>query len=72
MSTELAATIDAGQQDQLPGYLGIKLVSASPDEVMVSADNLAPTADAGADQLVSVGETAFLDGSGSSDPYRVS
>ena len=34
MSTELAATIDAGQQDQLPGYLGIKLVSASPDEVV--------------------------------------
>lgn len=39
-----------------------------PDDVVISSDNLAPTASAGLDQLVIVGSTAFLDGSGSSDP----
>lgn len=34
MSTEIAATIDAGQKDQFPGYLGLKLLSAAPDEVV--------------------------------------
>ena len=39
-----------------------------PDEVMVSSDNLAPTANAGIDQLVIVGSTVFLNGLGSTDP----
>lgn len=34
MSRELAAQIEAGQQDQLPGHLGIKLISAAPEEVI--------------------------------------
>lgn len=34
MSTQLAATIQAGQQDTLPGHLGIELVSAAPEEVV--------------------------------------
>lgn len=38
------------------------------DEVEVSTDNLAPTANAGNDQLVVVGTQLALDGSGSTDP----
>ena len=38
------------------------------DQVQVSSDNLAPAAAAGNDQLVLVGTTANLDGSGSTDP----
>lgn len=34
MSTEIAEQIDAGQKDQLPGHLGVKLLSAAPDEVI--------------------------------------
>lgn len=34
MSTEIAAQIDAGQKGQLPGHLGVKLLSAAPDEVI--------------------------------------
>ena len=43
-------------------------LSSIPDEVVISSNNLAPTAVAGDDQLLVVGETAFLDGSGSTDP----
>jgi hypothetical protein len=43
-------------------------LSSEVDQVLVSSSNLAPTADAGDDQLVIVGTTATLDGSGSSDP----
>lgn len=43
------------------------LASAS-DEVVISSENLAPTANAGDDQLVIVGTTAILDGTASSDP----
>ena len=37
-------------------------------EVVLSSDNLAPTAAAGDDQLVTVGTMVFLDGIGSTDP----
>ena len=38
-----------------------------PDEVVVSSENVKPVADAGGNQVVLVGETVFLDGSGSYD-----
>ena len=38
------------------------------DEVVITVQNRAPTADAGARQTVSTGDTVTLDGSGSSDP----
>jgi hypothetical protein len=38
-----------------------------PDEVVVSSENIKPVADAGVNQVVLVGETVFLDGSGSYD-----
>ena len=38
------------------------------DQVEISSNNLAPTAAAGDDQLVIIGNSAALDGSGSSDP----
>jgi hypothetical protein len=45
-------------------------LSSIPDTVIVSINNLAPTSDAGNDQLVIVGtgEQVLLDGSGSTDP----
>ena len=43
-------------------------LSSDPDEVMVSTDNLAPTALAGDGRLVIAGTTVFLDGSESMDP----
>jgi hypothetical protein len=45
-------------------------LSSIPDTVMVSINNLAPTSNAGDDQLVIVGtgEQVILDGSGSTDP----
>jgi hypothetical protein len=42
--------------------------SSDPDYVDISSDNLPPTAAAGNDQLVVVGTSVLLDGSGSSDP----
>ncbi|HOP19024.1 MAG TPA: PKD domain-containing protein [Amphiplicatus sp.] len=41
---------------------------SAADEVMVSTANLAPTADAGPDLVVPVGDIVILDGSASSDP----
>lgn len=38
-----------------------------PDEVVVSSENVAPVADAGVNQIVLVGDTVNLDGSGSYD-----
>ena len=43
-------------------------VDSGPDTVSVSTINVAPTADAGDDQSVYVGELVILDGSGSYDP----
>ena len=43
-------------------------LASAPDEVVVSADNLPPTAAAGSDQLVVTGTTVFLDGTASTDP----
>lgn len=43
-------------------------LDSSPAEVVISSDNLAPTADAGSDQLVLIGSTVALNGSSSSDP----
>ena len=43
-------------------------VSSTADDVIVGTDNLAPTADAGPDQTVEIGNIVNLNGSGSSDP----
>ncbi len=43
-------------------------LESDADAVVVSSANMAPTAAAGADQLVIVGTPVFLDGSGSTDP----
>ena len=59
----------------LTGTYAVQLVvtdegglTSPPDEVMISSDNLAPTANAGLDQLVIVDSTVFLDGTSSTDP----
>ncbi|MGD9226646.1 MAG: PKD domain-containing protein [Desulfobacterales bacterium] len=41
--------------------------SSVPDEVVVTSGNVKPVADAGGNQVVIVGQTVFLDGSGSYD-----
>lgn len=41
--------------------------ASDPDTVMVSFENVKPVADAGDNQAVTVGDTVFLNGSGSSD-----
>ena len=57
----------------LPGSYELELVvsdaggSSAPDSVFIDTLNSAPVADAGPNQTVRVGETAVLDGSGSSD-----
>ena len=43
-------------------------VSSIPVTVMISSSNVAPTANAGSPQTVTVGTTVTLDGSGSTDP----
>lgn len=43
------------------------LVASTPDTVVIDTLNSAPVADAGPDQLVAVGMTAQLDGTGSTD-----
>ncbi|MGJ8560913.1 MAG: PKD domain-containing protein [Litorimonas sp.] len=43
-------------------------LDSDADNVSVSSDNLAPTADAGDGQLVVLGSNVYLDGSGSNDP----
>jgi RHS repeat-associated protein len=58
----------------LPGtYVGALVVddgeyASDPDTVTISTLNSRPSADAGADQSVETGDTAILDGTGSSDP----
>lgn len=60
--------------DVLGDYIALLVVTdgsgltSPPDTVLISSDNLAPTAAAGEDQLVVANETVFLDGSGSTDP----
>ena len=41
--------------------------ASEPDTITVSFENIAPVADAGANQSVIIGDTVFLDGSASSD-----
>ena len=41
--------------------------ASAPDSVTVSFENIKPLADAGTEQSVIIGETVFIDGSGSSD-----
>lgn len=43
-------------------------LSSIQDELMISSDNLPPSADAGPDQLVPINQLVLLDGSNSSDP----
>jgi len=43
------------------------IVNSSPDTVTISTDNSRPVAEAGMNQIVALGETVQLDGSGSSD-----
>jgi hypothetical protein len=43
-------------------------LGSAPDQVEVSSDNLAPSADAGGDRIVLVGTSIGLDGTGSTDP----
>ncbi len=59
--------VDGTYAVQLVVTDGSGLASMS-DEVIISSDNLAPTADAGLDQLVVVNSAVFLDGSRSIDP----
>jgi hypothetical protein len=51
-------------------FLEVKddLSTSVADEVLVSFEKLAPVADAGVEQAVLQGNTAFLDATGSSDP----
>ncbi len=42
--------------------------ASSPDEVTITVRNVAPTAQAGPDQVVDAGSAVMLDGRGSSDP----
>jgi hypothetical protein len=52
----------------LYGCSGGSSGGSTHSDVGAAAENLQPLADAGADQTVSVGDLAFLDGSGSYDP----
>lgn len=69
-----AATATPTFTPDLPGnYVATLTVTdegglSDQDEVLISTENMAPTADAGINLLVPVGEAAALDGSGSSDP----
>lgn len=76
----LAAFGDATVADttfaiDLPGVYELQLTatdaegeSSVPDTVLIGTDNLAPTADAGIDQMVITGDTVILNAAASSDP----
>ena len=57
----------------LPGNYVVQLIvsdgllASAPDTVTIGTGNVAPTANAGPDQLVSLGQTVRLDGGGSTD-----
>lgn len=64
-----------GFNADLPGDYVVQLVvtdvlnqASAPDEVLISSTNLAPTAEAGADQLIVIGDSAVLSGAASTDP----
>ncbi len=65
-------TPDLNGEYQLRLTVNDAKLSSVADEVLItvsgSAENSAPTADAGVNQSVEVGETVLLDGGGSSDP----
>jgi len=67
------SAVEPGFTVDLPGTYTVRLVvndgtlDSDPDTVTVSTGNLAPVADAGADQAAQVGETITLDGSQSQD-----
>ncbi len=68
-STEVLPTLLVDQ----PGDYVVQLIvndgtdDSAPDTVTLSTGNLAPVANAGADQTVAVTQPAFLDGTGSTD-----
>jgi len=41
---------------------------SAPDTVVINSDNVSPVAEAGTDQLITLGDVATLDGSNSNDP----
>jgi hypothetical protein len=67
------SAVQPGFTVDLPGTYTVRLVvndgtlDSDPDTVTVSTGNLAPVADAGADQAAQVGESITLDGSQSQD-----
>ena len=77
-----STTILAGSDSAMPslsidvaGFYTVELVVtdldgqvSEPDTLLISSNNLAPTANAGPDQLTYLNSTVVLDGSGSFDP----